>query len=93
MFLLCVWLLKATLPVSESISDQVQPSCVSADQLGVPFSALPVVETKQDRGRRVGGNKAFSRTVGHAGERERKGAIWLLCKPLFHFHTSLTPSL
>lgn len=56
---------------------------------GLPSSALPGAETSQDRR----ANKAYSLSVGPAGEKQRKRPILLLCKPLFHFHTSLSRSL
>lgn len=57
--------------------------------LGLPSSALVGAETSQDR-RAI---KASSLSVRPAGEKQRKRPILLLCKPLFHFHTSHSLSL
>ncbi len=55
----------------------------------LPSSALMGAETSQDRR----ANKAYSLSLGPAGEKWRKRPISVLCKPLFHFHTSLSLSL
>lgn len=57
--------------------------------LGLPSSALVGAETSQDR-RAI---KASSLSVRPAGEKQRKRPILLLCKPLFHFHTSRSLTL
>lgn len=57
--------------------------------LGLPSSALVGAETSQDR-RAI---KASSLSVRPAGEKQRKRPILLLCKPLFHFHTSRSLAL
>lgn len=68
---------------STSVCTHVNPAWASPPQ---PYWRA---ETSQDRR----ANKAYSLSVGPAGEKQRKRPILLLCKPLFHFHTSLSLSL
>lgn len=68
---------------STSVCTHVDPAWASPPQ---PYWRA---ETSQDRR----ANKAYSLSVGPAGEKQRKRPILLLCKPLFHFHTSLSLSL
>lgn len=76
-----------------SMSRSKRSLCVSLQTcgagLGLPSSALVRAETSQDR-RAI---KASSLSVRPAGEKQRKRPILLLCKPLFHFHTSHSLSL
>lgn len=85
------WLLNLCVPIGVGLSPTLASVSVCAHMwtwAGPPLLCPSGAETSQDRR----ANKAYFLSVGPAGEKKRKKPILLLCKLLFHFTTSLSPS-
>lgn len=85
------WLLNLCVPIGMGLSPTLASVSVYTHMwtwAGPPLLCPSGAETSQDRR----ANKAYFLSVGPAGEKKRKKPILLLCKLLFHFTTSLSPS-